>query len=267
MRRLIASICFFFSLTSPVWAGAQMPTSSPSPSPDPPYWVDPFCSVAADYDYWDVPSNRGIDDGPTSYLLGRLYAHGAGVSAHVILLSDTDAYDASISTQPLSGDHDYLRHSTQFLIALPNAMQIRYAYVDSYQLDGGAVVNCPTEANHFEKGIGQNAPADIKTTPTFAASFRQKLPTLTCGKVYRAATVMRAVSPRGIQTGKMLQAKIAIYINSDGSLAKSYVYKKSGVDYADALALDAANRSSYIAAQFLCTPIVGEYLFTADFEP
>lgn len=184
----------------------------------------------------------------------------------MILFSDTDAYDVPISAQPLSGN-EYMHVSTQFLVALPKAMRVRYVYVDSYQLDGGSVVNCPTEAHHFQKGIGQKGPSDIKSTPTFSASYKQALPAPACGNVYTPATVMRAVSPRGIQTSKMLRVKIAIYINSDGSLAKSYVYKSSGVNYADTLALDAANRSSYVPAKFLCTPIVGEYLFTADFEP
>jgi hypothetical protein len=270
MRRLIASICLFFALAGPPCASAQTP--SPNPAPAPPDWADPFCAVSAGFDYWDVASNRGVDDVSnaqlplTTHLLGRLWAPGSSVAAHVILLSDTDEYDATIPSQPLSGDK-YMRVSKQFLVALPKAMQIQYAYVESYQLDGAPVVNCATEVHAFQKGIDAAAPADIKALPTYAATYKQALPALTCGKKYIGVVVMRWEQQRSFQTSKMLRAKIALFLNSDGQPVKSFVYTTTGVHDADVLALQAANGSSFVAAEFLCKPVASELLFPVDFRP
>jgi hypothetical protein len=264
MQRLLAFICFFFALATPAWAGAQTP--SPDPSPTAPPWADPFCSVYQGFDYWDVANNRGLDATSTSYLLGHLEAHGTNASAHVIFFSDADAYEATIRSQALSGDR-YFRASTPFLISFPKALSIRYAYVDSYTLDGGPTVKCPREVHAFSKGGGRKSPPDLKTLATFAATYKQPLPALTCGKIYIAAVVMRAQHPRGIQVDRSRIAQIVVFVDTDGSVAKTYVYKSSGVDNADALAQDAAIRSSYVAPQFYCAPTIGEYLFTAEFRP
>ncbi|HEY1429999.1 MAG TPA: energy transducer TonB [Candidatus Tumulicola sp.] len=143
-----------------------------------------------------------------------------------------------------------------------------YAYVDSYKLDSGAEIYCPTEVHPFEKSRGGTAkPVPTGTLATFEATYKQALPSLTCDKTYVAATVTRAVRPRGIRTDTMRSARIAVFINSDGSVARSFVYTSSGVDYLDTLALDAANRAAYRPSEFLCTPVVGEFLCVVDFEP
>jgi hypothetical protein len=270
MRRLVASICFFFALSASLSANAQTP--APSASPGPPDWIDPFCSVSVGLDYWDVVANAGIDDASsthlasTTHLLGKLWAPGSSVAAHVMLFSDTDEYDVTIPSQPLSGDK-YMRVSQQFIVALPKAMHVRYAYVDSYQLRGGSVVNCITEPHAFYKGIDSAAPLDIKALTTFVAGYKQALPAPICAKTYIHAIVVRWQQPRSFQTTKMLHAKIAVFLGPDGLPAKSYVYTTTGVRDADLLALEAANRSSYIAADFLCKPVASELLFPVDFRP
>jgi hypothetical protein len=248
---------------APIGAGAQ--TAGPSAQPDPPEWADPFCSASDQLIYWDKAKGHGTSDA-TKYLLGRLIAPGSSVSEHLILFTDTDAYDVTVDRQSLAGT-DYLRSSGRFLIELPKELLVKYAYVDSYKLDGADEVYCPTEAHTFGKGTDNLPAPELQNLTTYVATYKQPLPALPCGKTYVPATVKHVVSPTGFQTNTRRVAQIAVFVNSDGDIAKSYVYRSSGVDYGDMRAVFAATHSQYVPATFLCTPIVGEYLFTVDYMP
>ena len=133
MRRTLLSICLLFALSAPIATGAQ--TTAPSASPDPPEWADPFCSVSDQLIYWDTAKGHGTSDA-TKHLLGKLFAPGSSVAAHLILLTDTDAYEVQIGRQSLSGT-EYFRSSARFLVEFPKDVQIKYSFVDSYKLDDG----------------------------------------------------------------------------------------------------------------------------------
>jgi hypothetical protein len=263
MRRTLLSSCLLFALCAPIGVAAQ--TAAPSAAPDPPEWADPFCSVSYQLIYWDPSKGHGTSDA-TKYLLGKLIAPGSSVAERLILLTDTDAYDVTVDRQPLTGK-EYLRSSGRFLIELPKEFKVKYAYVNSYKLDGAQEVNCPTEAHAFGKGTDNLPAPEVQNLTTYVATYKQPLPALPCGKTYVPATVKHVVSPPGLQTDKRRVAQIVVFVNSDGNIAKSYVYRSSGVDYGDMRAIFAATHSQYVPAMFLCTPIVGEYLFTVDYMP
>ncbi|HEY3674892.1 MAG TPA: TonB C-terminal domain-containing protein [Candidatus Tumulicola sp.] len=163
------------------------------------------------------------------------------------------------------------RSTPEFLIALPSAVSIKYVYVTSYAVDGGPSIDCPTEMSGSSTAEAVRKefppPPAIAAVPVVSAVFREALPPLQCGKTRIDATVKRAVRPgwpRGLT--KSARVQIAVYIDSKGTVVRADVYKSSGSEEADAQAQFAAYTSTYIPAQFLCQPVVSEYLFTSDFE-
>lgn len=160
--------------------------------------------------------------------------------------------------------------SKRIHVSLPPGDTAQYAFVDSYTLDGGAPVTCasePSTVRPVAPGSGSSTrspdePVDI------AATLLQPLPALPCGKVYTPPMVVKPFVPRtGNYGNKALTASVHVYIDSNGHLAKSLIYKSSGVDGVDDEAMGSAERSTYKPATLLCTPVVGEYLFTFTYGP
>jgi hypothetical protein len=194
------------------------------------------------------------------------------VGAHLILLSDTQAFEADVPDFSLESPSN--RRTARFLIALPSPMSIKYVYVDGYDTDGGRFVDCPTEMSgnatlqFRDKELPAHAASAGAAIPVLTAKFRQALPPLTCGKIRIEARVKRVVQPNwAYGISKRISSQIVVYLDSNGTVVKTEVYKSSGFDAADEQVRMAAFNSTYTPAQFLCQPVVSEYLFTGDFEP
>jgi hypothetical protein len=202
----------------------------------------------------------------------RLFAEsGAALDAHVTLISDSAAYDVYVRGAALAGEA-YRHQSKQLMVLLPDRMAVRYAYIDSYALDGSALTPCATMVSWVQ--VWQPAFAgDRLESPdpkgAISATYRQPLPALSCGKVYTPARVLkvgRRVKPGAYGNARLL-AQVRIYLDSDGKPIKEYVYKSSGVPGIDSYALYMAEASTYAPATFLCTPVVSDYLFKLDYGP
>jgi hypothetical protein len=252
------------------------PEISPSPQATPATQIDPFCSVGFLTSPWDVRLNEHskiVND----RLMARLYLDASNLSArtigaHLILLSDTQAFEADVPDFSL--ETSSRRRTARFLIALPSAMSIKYVYVDGYDTDGGGFIDCPTEMSgnatvqYRDEEFPARASAAGAAIPVVTAKFRQALPPLPCGKISIAARVKRVVQPNwAYGISKRISSQIEVYLDSHGTVVKTEVYKSSGFEAADEQVRMAAFNSTYVPAQFLCQPVVSEYLFTGDFEP
>ncbi|HEY1429998.1 MAG TPA: hypothetical protein VGF18_10520 [Candidatus Tumulicola sp.] len=106
MRRFRRFSARFFALLGILLAsppmGALAQTAPGGTQPSPPDWADPFCSVSQVLTYWDSKTNKAVADAPDA-LVGRLWAPSASASAHITLITATDAYDANVTQQPLTG--------------------------------------------------------------------------------------------------------------------------------------------------------------------
>ena len=262
-----ALLCILFS------AGPCLAQTAPQPAPTDPPWLSPFCDVSARVVAGGAsaaePANGAA---PSSYWVLLDAQSGSTVDAHVTLVGDTDAYDVAIVKTAIAGE-PFKKHSNWLLVNMPKPVAIHYAYVDSYAIDTGTPMSCPSVVRHvgdLTASAGSTAiagPAVTSNAPAaFAAAYLQALPKLPCGKVFQEATVTHPANPGGFNTGKRLSATIAVFLDSLGHPIKTYVYGPSGSDVADFRALASAQATKYSPATFLCTPVVGEYLFRVDFE-
>jgi hypothetical protein len=268
----VTSLAFFSTCAALVAEASAEPSPAPSASPK----IDPFCSVGFLTAGWDVHLDahaKVVSD----RLMARLYFDDSAPSArslgaHLVLISDTQAYEADVPDLPL--DNGKARRTVRFLIALPSAMPMKYVYVDGYDTDGGHFVDCPTEmsvtptATYLQKQLTAEPSIAGATLPVVTAKLRQPLPSLPCGKIRIEGTVKRVVQPNwpyGIT--KRIESQIAVYLDSNGTVVETQVYRSSGSDEADEQARMAAFNSTYTPARFLCQPVVSEYLFTAIFQP
>jgi hypothetical protein len=190
------------------------------------------------------------------------------VSAHLTLIGDSEAYDVPLESIPVEGK-PFERASSTFLVTLPKTTAIRYAYVDSYSLDNGVSKSCATEPVKIETWSPSrwHPVAPQATSPRFAAVAKGELPPIPCGKVFTEAYVTQAFRPPGLNSNARVTAQVEVIVDSEGHPIQMWVHKSSGIEYADELATGAAQRSTYAPATFLCSPIVGRYLFRVDFTP
>jgi TonB family protein len=94
---------------------------------------------------------------------------------------------------------------------------------------------------------------------------------LTCKTIASDARVDGAPAtplypPVARQTGESGRVIVRISLNPDGSVASAGVFKSSGFADLDQSAVNAAIATRYVATTFLCEPVAGDYVFTADFN-
>ncbi|HMF27238.1 MAG TPA: hypothetical protein VKE42_00615, partial [Candidatus Cybelea sp.] len=212
---------------------------------------NPFCQVvAAVVPIPDVVASIAAVGAETRYALDLYTPAGTTLGAHVTLISDTDAYDAAVPEGNLSGPPDD-RRLDPLVVTLPGTDTINYFFVDSYSLDRGAAVTCPSYVFPVG-GKLSSAPTGLRS---IAAQHLQKIASPKCGKVY-VEPGMRGdlTSPMGAYGGKPLTVVARAYIDSNGYSIKDEIVQSSGVDGMDRYMLGAVGVHQFRPAEFLCVP-------------
>lgn len=205
---------------------------------------NPFCQVVAQV----APADNG-----SAYALALFAAAGSMLDAHVTLVSDTDAYDAHVSGTSLSGTPDD-RQSDPMLVKFPVAAHLKYFFVDSYAIDAGKNVTCPSYVFTLDDGVAE-VPAGIQTVQ---AEHLQELAPLKCGHAYVPPRMRGDLqSPVSAYGGRPLTVVARAYIDSNGYSISEEIVQSSGVDGMDKFMLGAVGVHQFAPAQFLCVPVVG----------
>jgi hypothetical protein len=248
---------------APVIAQGVMPFVPPAP----PVSLDPFCAESAFAVAWDATKNEPTPGSTADTLVLWIRSQQPGLlDAHVTIVGDGGAYDAKLQDVLLTGNPT-APTSPPLMVMMPRSANARYVYVDSYSLNGAKEVSCPSEPHDVKAVDADEVHPPYAFMTRFTASFTQALPPLPCGKLSTEASVTHVVQPRGVSTTKTITTEIAVFVDSAGHAVKTFLYKSSGNTIADAQANASAALTQYAPATFLCTPIVGEYLFRADFAP
>jgi TonB family protein len=213
---------------------------------------------------------------------GKTYVWTVGRSspwAGIISISfytATDAYNAQlpISATKQVAASDY--RSDPIAILNPGAEKL----VD-VEIDFGVADDAGRCMDYF------HLPDDLSTDPDAKKAFDDLNPAqppvspskvvgesaaLTCKHPYKSAAIAgdpaELFYPRSAQragaTGRVL---VKVKLTPTGSVAEASVFRSSGNDYLDASALSTATKTRYSPELFRCQPIVGYYLFAANFEP
>jgi|GEM_PF-2739762 len=215
---------------------------------------NPFCQVIAFVAPLPAVVASLASIASTSRYALQLYtATGTTLAAHVTLVSDTDAYDASFPEGPLSGPAGD-RRSEGIVVTLPAADRIGYFFVDAYVLDHGAGATCPSYVFPVGEPITDRA-AGVRS---IEAQHLQKIGPLTCGQAYIEPGMSGDLSsPIGRYGGKPLAVTARAYVDSNGYSIKEEIVQSSGVDGVDKYMLGAVGAHQFAPAKFLCVPVVG----------
>ncbi|HUY40645.1 MAG TPA: hypothetical protein VMV82_03665 [Candidatus Dormibacteraeota bacterium] len=279
MKRPIRSILFAASvaaLCGPL-AFAVQPTPAAA--------SNIFCGADGSYVPWDAATNAPAPKTASSERALRvvLYAaSGSRVTALVTFITNDSAYQATIAGVPLheqarAGD----RMSDPVLVTFDRSVGVQYAYVDSYAVDGAALVSCPSFVNQVYPWGATPRPNSAvpslhiiasSTVPTMprryamvAATLLQPLPSLACGAAYAPSRM--ALQPRSDWSAQDEMASyssgrggtsalVAIYLDSNGKPVYTQLVQSSGNAVTDTEALDDAKTETYSPAKFLCMPVV-----------
>ncbi|MGB6521147.1 MAG: hypothetical protein WBE83_05180, partial [Candidatus Cybelea sp.] len=141
MKYLLFFACVLANTTL-AFAQPSPPSAVPSQIEEP--RLDPFCAIHVVGVPWNQASGTPSRGDADSIVLSLSSLSGSKLDAHVKLISQTDAYDVALTDLSLDGRPT--AHSTAALfVTLPKPAALRYAYVDSYRLDGGLEKSCATE--------------------------------------------------------------------------------------------------------------------------
>lgn len=225
---------------------------------------NPFCQVVASVTpIPDVVASTTPTGGGLRYVVALYTGNGATLAGHVTLVSDTDAYDASVPSANLSGPVED-RRLEPVIVTLPAPDRITYYFVDSYAVDRGASVTCPS----YVFPIGATLSASPTGVPTIQAQHLQSLGSLKCGQVYIEPHLRGDLqSPVGTYGQEPLTAVARAYIDSNGYSIKEEIVHSSGVDGMDKYLLGAVGVHQFAPAQFLCVPVVGEMQIELRYSP
>ena len=251
------------ALVAALLASLPRPCTADEPSAQWKY-DNPFCQVvAAVVPIPDVVASTAAVGSQGRYALDLFTPEGTTLSAHVTLVSDTDAYDAAVPEGTLSGAPAD-RKIEPLIVTLPAPEKIDYFFVDSYSIDRGTAVTCPSYVFPIGAALS-NAPAGLRT---ISAQHLQSIASPKCGKVY-ADPAMRGdlMSPVGAYGGKPLTVVARAYIDSNGYSIKEEIVQSSGVDGMDKYMLGAVGVHQFRPAEFLCTPVVGTMLIELKYFP
>ncbi len=215
---------------------------------------NPFCPVVAQV----APLAGG-----SGYGLQLYAANGRTIDAHVTLVSDSDAYDAHVTNVPFTGSAGD-RESEGVVLKFTPAVQVKYFFVDSYALDGGVSMTCPS----FVSPIGEQLSDSPAGAPVVTPQQVQAIGKLACGQMYQPIQYGRDMySVMGPYGNKPLSVTILAYVDSDGRVLRDKVVSPSGVFGVDSTAMGIIQIHNFVAARFLCTPVVGELEIRLDYEP
>jgi hypothetical protein len=225
---------------------------------------NPFCDVvAAVAPLPDVVAATTPVSGPSRYAVDLHARSGATVAAHVTLISDTDAYDATVPEAKLSGPMED-RVTSPFIVTLPKADSIKFFFVDSYAADRAAGVTCPS----YIFPIGEPLESQESGAPVLTAAHLQALGKLACGKVYQPIRLGADFGSLVGQYGNQAHAvTYDAYIDSNGRALREVLMQSSGIPDLDAAALGEIQQANFRPAQFLCTPVVGEIELNQEYFP
>ncbi len=215
---------------------------------------NPFCGVIAAV----APlGNSG------RYGVAIFAQQGTTIAAHVTLVSTTDAYDAALPDTNLFGPVTD-RRMEPVVLTLPVKDAIKYYFVDSYAVDRGASVSCPSYVFPIDDPIA-DAPSDVAA---IGATHLQSLGKLACAQMYRPPeSGGQAGGLIGAFGNRPLSTEYRIYIDSNGHPVGEKLLASSGVVGVDSSALGRLQSHQYVPARFLCTPVVGEIDIRMDYDP
>ena len=224
--------------------------------PAAPHWQfeNPFCSAVA--------AVAPLADG-SGYALDVAASSGTTIEAHITLVSAGAAYDAHLPDTNLSGPAGD-RRSEPVVVKLPSPDALKYFFLDSYAVDRGTNVTCPSYVFPVGETISGSA-ADATVVP---ATPLQTLGHLTCGAMYQEPNApSEAGGLIGRYGNRPLSVELRVYVDSGGRAIRQQVLSSSGVDGVDAAALGIVAQQQYRPAKFLCTPVVGELRIRLEYQP
>ena len=217
--------------------------------------ANPFCDVIAAV----APIAGG-----SQYALGLYAARGTTIEAHVTAISASDAYDIEVADTNLSGAPED-RQSEPVIVSFSDGAAPKYYFVDSYSIDRGKSVTCPSYV--FEPGDPVEGAPPPGVTPIFARHL-QSLGKLACGKAYQPpGSGGQMESFIGSYGNRPLEVELAAYIDSNGQAIDERVTQSSGVDGVDKAAAGIVSIHHFAPARLLCTPVVGEMRLKLEYEP
>lgn len=251
-------LALLFGLGAAVGRASEPPPSTPAV----PTWAfdNPFCEVLAGL----VPI-EGSAPG-TEYGLALYASRGTTVAAHVTLIGSDAAYDANVSVTNLQGALTD-RRTGGIIVKLEKPAPIHYFFVDSFSIDGGAPVTCPSYV--FRSGSGPSSEGITASgLSTVTAAFLEKLPDMPCGKAYTAPAVQKGFGPPvGFYGYQRRSTILHVFIDSNGVPVRTSMKTSSGVPGLDDVAYAGVQYTRYRPAQFLCTPVVGETDMEMEYSP
>lgn len=228
----------------------------------------PFCAATL----WLVPWNASSDAAATSaesadYALFLNAAGKTDVAARVTLITDAEAFAVTVPRVALHAIEKESDRVASAHVRFDRKQPVRYAFVDAVGVDGADLTDCPSDVSEVEPYRGDASSWHVGDALSIAPKLLQPLPKLACAKAYVPAHIIREIgAPVGHFGNTPRSTGVHVYVDSDGRVVKADVAESSGVEGLDIAALALVRNATYAPAQFLCTPVVSDFIIRMDYS-
>ncbi len=226
-----------------------------------------FCAASLYTIPWNPGADAPLASSNDAYYAVQIYAAAKkSVQTRVTFITGKDAWSATLPSSPVKPDATGKDAApAPVLVEFPKAIDVRYAYVDAVGIDGGAMTNCPSvvqQVNVYQPRANGSSPHLGSDVAKIDGTFLQKLPPLSCGSVYKEATVRQHVSaPISAYAQTKQPALVDVFVDSTGRVVSTKLARSSGIAGVDANAIASAQATIYNPAMFLCVPVVSEVVW------
>jgi TonB family protein len=234
---------------------------------------NPFCAASVVVYPWDADGNVPAALPESANYLVRLSADGKrSVTARITFIADDGAYTATVTNAPLNAQQSGDAMTAPYLVHFEKAVDASVAFVDGVSVDGAEMTTCPSFVQNIDAyKPGPGDPATLSAPARDAhvtGAFLQDLPAQTCAKSYTPPEMKKSADAIVGEYGNVARdTDVHVFIDSNGNVVRTEVYRSSGVEGLDDAALGAAQATTFKPATFLCIPVVSDFIMTVQYAP
>ena len=229
---------------------------------------NPFCAAVGRLFPWDRVRNVPADGATSTYALLLWTKARSNLSGRLTLVDAFNAWSVDVPKLSIPKSASDRGATLPFLVEFEHQTTLKMNFVDAVGIDNAPLADCPS----YVQGV--NSAADWPpgttldaSTPTLRARFVQSL-SGNCAQPYVPLKMTKGTEPLvGLYGDRPRDTDIQVFVDSTGRVVDTRVWKSSGVEGLDASAIGAAESSTFTPAEFLCTPVVSDGIFTWTYKP
>jgi len=230
---------------------------------------NPFCAAVGQLFPWDRVLNVPADGATNVYALLLWTKARSNLSGRLTLVDAFNAWSVDIPNLTIPKGASDRGATLPLFVSFEHQAALKVNFVDAVSIDGAPMTDCPSYVQEVNSAADwpSGTTLDPSSVPTLHARFVQSL-SGNCAQPYVPLKMTKGTEPLvGLYGDRPRDTDVQVFVDSTGRVVDTRIWKSSGVEGLDASAIGAAENSTFSPAEFLCTPVVSDGIFTWTYKP